>query len=206
MTNRPTLEDEQIIDRFLHDADMPDAGELRDLLLGLRTMAGGPPPMPSAEVAALMAPAAVSLAARRQRRHRRMAIAAIMVAASVGAGTAAVAATDQGFRDKAQETITVLINAVTNGPPAPAPGRPSPGPLVPVPTPVPGQGAGPSAPVKGPPEPTGQEVPAWLRPETPPATLPGNPGPENTARQQPSEHQNRGTDPRQASVPSARHG
>jgi len=205
VTNRPTLEDEQIIDRVLHDADLEDAGELRDLLLELRTLAGGPPPMPSAELAALMAPAAVSLDAHRQRKHRRMTIAAIMVAASMGAGTAAVAATDQGFRDKAQENITILINAVTNGPAAPAPGRPS-GPPAPAPMPVPGQGAGPAAPVKGPPEHTGQEVPAWLTPGTPPATLPGDPRPENTPRQQPSEHQNRGTDPRQPPAPSTRHG
>lgn len=204
MTNRPTLKDERIIDRFLRDADMQDAGELRDLLLGLRTLAGGPPPMPSAALAALMAPAAVSLDARRQRKHRRMTIATIMVAASMGAGSAAVAATDQGFRDKAQETITVLINAVTNGPPAPAPGRPSPGPPAPAPRPVPGQGAGPSAPVQGPPEHTGQEVPTWLTPGTPPATLPADPRPDNTPPKR-SEHQDRGTDPLHASPPATRH-
>lgn len=206
MTNRPTLEDERTIDRFLRDADAQDAGELRDVLLGLRTLAAGPPPIPSAELTALMTPAPVSLAARRRHKHRRTAIAAIVVAASMGAGTAAVAATDQGFRDKAQETITILINTVTNNPPAPAPDRPSPDPRpAPAATPVPGQGAGPSTPVKGPPEHTGQEVPTWLTPGTPPATIPGQARTENTPAP-PSERENRGPEPLHASAPATRRG
>jgi hypothetical protein len=205
MTTRHTLQDERIVDQFLLDADMDDSAGLKDALLELRTLAAGPPPAPSADLAALMTPGPVSLDARRRRKHRRMAIAAIAVAASMGVGTAAVAATDPGFREKAQETITILINTVTNGPAAPPPGRPSPGhspaPAAPL---SPAHTAEPPAPVPGPPEHPGQDVPTLLTPGTPRATTPdeGRTGNSPAA----TDHQNRGSGPPPASPPPGRHG
>ncbi|MBT2514365.1 hypothetical protein [Arthrobacter sp. ISL-30] len=123
MTTRSTPHDEQIVDQLLLETDTEDAAELRFALLELRSFAAGPPPAPSAKLAALMAPRLVSLDDRRKRKHHRAGLAALAVAMSMGMGSAAVAAADPGFRDKAQETITTLINTVTQ----PHQGHPVPG-------------------------------------------------------------------------------
>jgi hypothetical protein len=122
MTARQILHDEQIVDQLLRETGKEDATELKEALLELRCLAGGPPPVPSATLAALMASAPVSLDARRSGRHRR-AIVALAIAASIGLGTAAAAAADPGFRENVQETLATLINTVTHGnsgKPAPA--------------------------------------------------------------------------------------
>jgi hypothetical protein len=129
MTARQRLHDEQIVDQLLRETGKEDAAELKAALLELRCLAGGPPPVPSATLAALMASAPVSLDARRSGRHRR-AIVTLAIAASIGLGTAAVAAADPGMRENVQETLTTLINTVTHGnsgQPAPArtPGGPA---------------------------------------------------------------------------------
>jgi len=126
MTNRHTPHDEQIIDELLLETGRDDAQELKAALLDLRCFADGPPVVPSSELAALLAAGPVSLDARRQRKHRRTALTALAIAASMGIGTAAVAATDPGFREKAQQAITTVVEAVTHGHsgrPAPAPAR-----------------------------------------------------------------------------------
>jgi hypothetical protein len=132
MTTRTTLHDEKIVDQLLRETGDEDATELRAALLELRCLASGPPPVPSATLAALMASAPVSLNSRRTGRHRR-AIVALVIAASMGAGTAAAAAADPGLRENVQETVTTLINAVTHGnsgrpPPARSNGPASPKP------------------------------------------------------------------------------
>ncbi|HBH57396.1 MAG TPA: hypothetical protein DEP82_01025 [Arthrobacter bacterium] len=126
MTTRHTPHDEQIIDELLLETGRDDAQELKAALLDLRCFADGPPVVPSRELAALMATGPVSLDARRQSKHRRTALTALAIAASMGIGTAAVAATDPGFREKAQQAITTVVEAVTHGHsgrPAPAPAR-----------------------------------------------------------------------------------
>ncbi len=128
MTARQTRHDEQIVDQLLREAGKEDAIELRAALLELRCLGGGPPPVPSATLAALMASAPVSLDARRSGRHRR-AIVALAIAASIGLGTTAAAAADPGMRENVQETLATLINTVTHGNSGqPAPARiPDPG-------------------------------------------------------------------------------
>jgi hypothetical protein len=121
MTTRQTLHDEQIVDQLLREAGKEGATELKAALLELRCLAGGPPPVPSATLAALMASAPVSLDARRSGRHRR-AIVALAIAASIGLSTAAVAAADPGMRENVQATLGPRINTVTHG----NSGRPAP--------------------------------------------------------------------------------
>lgn len=108
-----TPEDEQIVEQLLLETEMDDAADLKHALLDLRSFAVGPSIEPSAEVAALMTAVPLSLDARRRRRHRRTAMVTLAVAASMGLGTAAVAAADPGFREKAQETITTVIDTLT---------------------------------------------------------------------------------------------
>jgi hypothetical protein len=130
MTARQILHDEQIVDQLLRETGKEDATELKAALLELRCLAGGPPPVPSATLAALMASAPVSLDARRSGRNRR-AIVALAMAASIGLGTAAVAAADPGMRENVQETLATLIDTVTHGNSGqPAPAR-APGPASP---------------------------------------------------------------------------
>ena len=129
MTARDALHDEQIIDQLLLETGSEEAQDLKAALLELRCFSTGPAVVPSAELAALLAAVPVSLEAYRLRKHRRTALTALAIAASMGIGTAAVAATDPGFREKAQQAITTVVEAVTHGHsgrPVPAPAR-SPG-------------------------------------------------------------------------------
>lgn len=141
MTAGHTLHDEQLVDQLLFETGCGDAPELKELLLDLRCFANGPPVIPSTGLAALMGAAPASLGpvslepARaepaslddvRRHKHRRTTLTVLAVTASMGAGTAAVAATDPGFRETAQQTITTVVEAVTHGHsgrPAPAPAR-----------------------------------------------------------------------------------
>ncbi|MHB1172765.1 MAG: hypothetical protein ACYCZY_09785 [Lacisediminihabitans sp.] len=185
MTNAYPDRDRQAIDQLLAEADMEDAVDLRPVLLELRSLAAGTPPMPSAELAALMAAGPVSLHAPRRIRHRRMIVAALAVAASIGVGAAAAAASPE-FRDTAQKAIAFLIHTFIPGTiqspahpgvPAPAsthtpatPTTPS-GTTRPTPSDVPS--ATPSTRPTGParPGPT-QTVPGQPTPGTPPANPP----------------------------------
>ncbi|HEY8701637.1 MAG TPA: hypothetical protein VIM08_11880 [Arthrobacter sp.] len=129
MTARDALRNEQIIDQLLLETGSEEAQDLKAALLELRCFSTGPTVVPSAELAALMAAGPVSLETYRRRKHRRTALTALAIAASMGIGTAAVAATDPGFREKAQQAITTVVEAVAHGNsgrPAPAPAR-SPG-------------------------------------------------------------------------------
>jgi hypothetical protein len=159
MTTRRTASDEQIIDQLLLETGNREDEELTYALLQLRSFAGGPVPAPSAALSAVMDAGPASLDARRRRRpHRRTALTALTIAATMGIGTAAAAATDPAFRETAQQAIITVIDTVTqgnsgnSGKPAHAPGHRAPQ--------VPGRGPGLPAPAKGTPG----------RPGTPPAS------------------------------------
>lgn len=111
------LHDEQIVDQLLLETEAAGEGleDLKLALLELRSFAAGPPVAASAELAALMSTGPVSLDARRRRHRRHTAIAALAVAASMGIGSAAVAAADPEFREKAQTAINTVVNVVTHG-------------------------------------------------------------------------------------------
>jgi hypothetical protein len=139
------------VDQLLLEAGMDDDGQLRDALRDLRALAAETP-APSAELAALMAGSAEAatavlpaeprpatdprgaqpadeLAARRKAK-RRITLTTLSVAASLAAGGAVAAASDQGFRDsftQLNHAITTFVtgsggsSAGTTGGPAPAP-------------------------------------------------------------------------------------
>ncbi|MDI3194294.1 hypothetical protein QK290_07490 [Pseudarthrobacter sp. AL07] len=115
MITRHTLRDEQVVDELLLETGSEDAPDLRAALLDLRCFVASPAVVPSAELEALMATGPASLDARRRRNHRRTAFTAVAIAASMGIGTAAVAAADPGFREHAQQAFTTVIDAVTHG-------------------------------------------------------------------------------------------
>lgn len=116
--------DEQVVDQLLleTEAEGEDVQDLKLALLELRAFAAGPPVAASAELAALMSTGPVSLDACRRRKRRHTAIAALAVAASMGIGSAAVAAADPAFRETAQTAISTVVNVVTHG----RSGRPEP--------------------------------------------------------------------------------
>ncbi|MHC6594120.1 hypothetical protein [Arthrobacter sp. C152] len=118
--------DERNVDELLLESGWGDDPGLKVALRDLRSLADGPPVAPSTRLDALMSRTPISLDARR--KHRRTVVTALIVAASTGAGTAAVAATDSGFRETAQQTITTVVEAVTHGHsgrPAPEHGTPA---------------------------------------------------------------------------------
>jgi hypothetical protein len=104
----------QLVDQLLAEAGLDDANDLRPLLLELRSLGAGAPPVPSAELAALMTAGPVDLSARRRMRHRRLIVAAIAVAASVGVGASAAAASPE-FRHTAQQAITFVLHSLAPG-------------------------------------------------------------------------------------------
>ncbi|MGO4236978.1 hypothetical protein [Pseudarthrobacter sp. YAF2] len=133
-----------VVDQLLLEAGLGDDGQLRDALLDLRSLAAGAPE-PSADIAALMsgastgapattvlpaaAPAETSmlptgkpadeLAARRKAK-RRITLTTLSVAASLAAGGAVAAASDQGFRDSFSQLNHAVTSFVTGSTAAPA--------------------------------------------------------------------------------------
>jgi hypothetical protein len=174
------LHDEQVVDQLLleTEAEGEDVEDLKLALLELRAFAAGPPVAASAELAALMSTGPVSLDARRRRHRRHTAIAALAVAASMGIVSAAVAAADPGFREKAQAAINTVVNVVTHGrsvrpEPAGPPSRmvpttPARAPDVPGPA---GNGPKVTAPAPGSGS-SGNEARPEISPETPPVATP----------------------------------
>lgn len=124
MSARDVLRDEQVIDQLLLETGSTEAEDLRTALMELRCFSHGPAVAPSPELAALMTAGPLSLEAHRRHKHRRTALTALALAASMGVGTAAVAATDPGFREKAQQAITAVVEVVSHG----HSGRPAPEP------------------------------------------------------------------------------
>lgn len=192
------------VDQLLLEAGIGDDGQLRDALANLRSLAAEAP-APSAEIAALMAgsssPAAAAdtavlpvahqpvneLAARRKAK-RRITLTTLSVAASLAAGGAVAAASDQGFR----ESFTQLNHAVTSfmtgsgvtpagntggqpSAPKPVPSRPSATtspdsvPAAPAPASAPATGAPSSIPARS------GNAPAHGEPAQKPAEVPAQP-------------------------------
>ncbi|WP_457946786.1 hypothetical protein ACTAQI_14530 [Pseudarthrobacter sp. alpha12b] len=128
------------VDQLLLEAGVDDDGQLRHALLNLRALAAEAP-APSAEIAALMAgPSAAAttplpavepapgtapgrpadeLAARRKAK-RRITLTTLSVAASLAAGGAVAAASDQGFRDSITQLHHAVASFVTGSTVAPA--------------------------------------------------------------------------------------
>ncbi|MDQ0798917.1 hypothetical protein [Arthrobacter sp. SLBN-112] len=154
MTARHALHDEQIINQLLLETGSEEAEDLKAALLELRCFRHGPAVLPSPELAALMTAGPLSLKAYQRRKHRRTALTALAIAASMGIGTAAVAATDPRFREKAQQAITSVVEVVTHGQsvlPAPEPARspgspPTPAHVPHLPAPAQGTPGNPAAP------------------------------------------------------------
>lgn len=171
MTTSHTPHDEQIIDDLLRGTNNDDAQELKAALLDLHRFAEGPAVLPSAGLAALMGTGPANLDALRERKRRRTAFSALAVAACMGIGTAAVAAADPNFRGNAEQVISTVVEAVTQGHPgkqgnpgehAPGQGRDPGSPQVPahVPDlPAPAQGT-PGRPGAEPGQPAANPVPA----------------------------------------------
>ena len=107
MSDTAGTRSDAFVDQLLLEADMDDDGRLRPALLELRALADNPP-APSAEIAALMAPARATLEsaptatldevpridelAARRRAKRRLAVTTFSVALSLSAGGAVAAA------------------------------------------------------------------------------------------------------------------
>jgi len=110
-----TRADDEIIDRLLAEtslADPRDADDLRPVLMQMRRLAHGEPPVQYAELAALMGTADTSLGGRRRNKHRRTIITAAALAVSLGAGAGAAAASPD-VRHTTRKAVTALINTFT---------------------------------------------------------------------------------------------
>lgn len=166
-----------VVDQLLLESGIDD-GELRHALLDLRALAAEAP-APSAGIAALMAgapttagptvttvlPAAeptttsmlpgkpVDELAARRKAKRRITLTTLSVAASLAAGGAVAAASDQGFRDSFSQLNQAVSSFVTGSAPAPVGNQgayvPAPGPAATRPAPT-GPEAVPAAPATTP--------------------------------------------------------
>lgn len=180
------------VNQLLLEAGMDDDGQLRPALMELRALADATPE-PSAAVAALMAPAGVSvpqqaptldevppadepradeLAARR-RAKRRLALTTLSLAVSLSAGSAVAAASDQGIRESFTQLGHSITSFVTGSGGAPA-GNQAEEPAVPIPANPAGPATAPRVPSTAP----DGELPAAPHPGGAPAseTVPGHAG------------------------------
>jgi hypothetical protein len=168
MNTAPDHGDARIIDRLLRESNTEESDLLRPVLLELRALGTGEPPVPSPEVAALLVPGASNVVRldAAPRRARRAAFTVLAVAATLGAGTAAAAATDEGFRAGLQNTVATIVTALITGP------QPSPAPSVATtdsPAPSSTASGGPGSSTAVPPALPGtipHGIPSWLTPGT----------------------------------------
>lgn len=190
------------VDQLLLEAGMDDDGQLRDALLNLHALAAEAP-APSAEIAALMAgPSAAAttflpvitateagagqrragqpspgkpadeLAARR-RAKRRITLTTLSVAASLAAGGAVAAASDQGFRDSLSQLNHAVTSFVTGSAVAPVHNDPT---RVQVPVPAAPRTSTTSSADAVPPAPAPASAPAAAAPSSVPAQQGNTPG------------------------------
>jgi hypothetical protein len=164
-----------IIDGLLRESTTEESDALRPVLLQLRALRTGEPPVPSPEVAALLVPDTtnVILLDAAPRRSRRAVFTILAVTATLGAGTAAAAAVDEGFRTGLQNAVATIFTALTTGThPSPAVPSVTPAPAVstaqpPAPpssgNPSPGTQVA-SAGVSGAPSTGPETIPSWLTP------------------------------------------
>jgi len=173
MNTAPDHGDARIIDRLLRESNTEESDLLRPVLLELRALGTGEPPVPSPEVAALLVPDTTNVIPfdAAPRRARRAAFTVLAVAATLGAGTAAAAATDEGFRAGLQNTVATIVTAFTTGP-QPSPAVPSVATSAsPTPSPAASGGPGSSTAVPPalqdtPPNTIPHGIPSWLTPGT----------------------------------------
>ncbi len=112
MSTAYDMRDEQLVDDLLSETEETDSAGLRMVLLELRSLANGPAPEPSAELAAFLNPDIVTLASRRRRKHRPILVSLTVIAAmSLGVGAAAAASPE--FRNAAQHAISTAVSAIT---------------------------------------------------------------------------------------------
>ncbi|BAS09036.1 hypothetical protein AHiyo4_24580 [Arthrobacter sp. Hiyo4] len=132
------LHDKGIVESLLAEAginDPSDAGLLTPALMSIRGLARGPHPVPSGELAALLAGlnagttvgpgsgAVSSLEAHRTKRRTRLVIAAAALSFSLGAGAAAAVASPD-FRDAMHSTVSTLVQTLASSGSADRPGTP----------------------------------------------------------------------------------
>jgi len=196
------------VDQLLLEAGMDDDGQLRHALVNLRALAAQAPE-PSADIAALMAgasaagpavttvlPAAETTAtsvlppgqpadelATRRKAKRRITLTTLSVAASLAAGGAVAAASDQGFR----ESFAQLNHAVTSfvAGSAAAPTGHDTG-QVPAPLPTAARPSAPTSPNSVPVAPAPSSAPAGVTPSSVPVR-PGNTPSHGPAARKPAE-------------------
>lgn len=173
MSTTPDHGDARILDRLLRESNTEESDLLRPVLLELLALGTGEPPVPSPEVAALLVPGASNVVRldAAPRRARRAAFTVLAVAATLGAGTAAAAATDEGFRAGLQNTVATIVTALTTGP-QPSPAIPSVA-TSGSPKPSPAASGGPGSSTAVPPAVPGTPpatiphgIPSWLTPGT----------------------------------------
>jgi hypothetical protein len=107
-------DDERIVTDLLKAID-GEAGSLRPALLELRSLAHGPVPVPSPELADLLVGSAVVSLVPRRRARRRAAIFSLAVVTAMGVGTTAAAAMSPEFRTATQHVITGIVGGLTPG-------------------------------------------------------------------------------------------
>ena len=119
------IHDEQLVDGMLSETGETDSAGLRLVLLELRSLANGPAPEPSAELAAFLTTGVATMASRRRRKHRPVLLSLTIIAA-MGLGIGAAAAASPEFRNAAQHAITTAVNAIATAihPPATHPRTP----------------------------------------------------------------------------------
>ncbi|MEO5312578.1 hypothetical protein PV772_00470 [Pseudarthrobacter sp. CC12] len=193
------------VDQLLLEAGMGGDGQLRDALLHLRALAAEDP-APSADIAALMAgpsaatttvlpvaaPATTALPAAgqpadqlaaRRRAKRRITLTTLSVAASLAAGGAVAAASDQGFRDSISQLNHAVTSFVAGSTAAPAGND---GKQLPVPAPAAPRPSATSSADAVPPAPAPASAPAAAAPSSVP-TRQGSMPAHGTPSQKPAE-------------------
>lgn len=157
------LDDERCVDALLAEGGFPDDGELRDVLLQLRSVRVTAVPEPSPEVAALLGQSRNADVmrledwSRRHPRKKRAVFTTLAVAASLGIAGGA-AAGNETLRSRAEGTISGIIRSFS-----------PPGPQTPEPTTT-----APASPPAEAPKPAPAVVPS---PAGTPATVPAVPVP-----------------------------
>lgn len=189
MSTAYDMRDEQLVDDLLSETAETDSAGLRMVLLELRSLANGPAPEPSAELAALLNPDIVTLDSRRRRKPRPILVSlAVIAAMSLGVGAAAAASPE--FRSAAQHAISTAVSAISTAIHAPTrpqtPANPRSTSSRPLVSPSPLPSANPRIPIL----PT---IPA--RPEPSASARPANPGQPPTHTLPPQAQRNTASPP-----------
>ena len=99
----------ETVDEMLLDVGQAHANELRAALLSLGTLASLQAPVPSAELAALLAGPGDQLSRQRRLRRHRPAVVGLAVLAGMGLGVSGVAATASGQGQPSSPSVQHLL-------------------------------------------------------------------------------------------------